>query len=31
VTFGLGMPLLSFLRDPLNAAGAVDLPVGTAV
>ena len=30
VTYGLGMPLLRFLRDPLNAAGAVDLPAGTA-
>ncbi|WP_214404133.1 pyridoxamine 5'-phosphate oxidase family protein [Pseudonocardia lacus] len=30
VTFGLGMPLLRFLRDPLNAAGAVDLPVEPA-
>lgn len=30
LTYGLGMPLLRLLRDPLNAAGAVDLPVDAA-
>jgi hypothetical protein len=30
LTYGLGMPLLRLLRDPLNAAGAVELPAVAA-
>jgi hypothetical protein len=30
VTYGLGMSLLRLLRDPLNAAGSVELPAKTA-
>lgn len=26
VTYGLGMSLISFIRDPLNAVGSVELP-----